>query len=83
MFIQDLPLFIQIICWIGIWAGLGIASAVAWLVLGTLVSLFLGGFLPGEFWGRDGAKRAGWYFGLSAAFGPVSIVGIPLTLLDD
>ena len=80
---NDLPLFIQIICWIGIWAGLGVASAVIWLVLGTLVSLLFGGFLPSMFQDKDWARVAGKYFGLSAIFGPLSIIGVPMILAND
>ncbi|MBH2007812.1 hypothetical protein I8H83_04360 [Candidatus Saccharibacteria bacterium] len=81
---SNLPLIVQIICGIGIWIGIGVAAAaVAWLLLGTFVSLLVGGFLPSIFTGKDGAKRAGWYFGLSAVGGPLSLIGIPLAVADE
>jgi|GEM_PF-6400507 len=80
-FIQGLPLILQIICWVGVWAGLGIALAATLIVIGTVIGLPFGVFLPGVFMGKDGAKISRWILGLSAALGPVAPVGLLLAVM--
>lgn len=64
------------------WPLIGVIVATSWLLLGTIVSVLMGSWLPGIFAGKDGRRAARQYFGWSALGGPFAIIGIPIVLFD-